>query len=123
MNTIKNLITLFVENEEDLAHLENEDRTFIEDIINDCIEKNKYTIHHIVEQEYHKEDVLQEIEDRNQLVRDDYAEEGQVPPVDALIILDEETIEELTSYYEQYLACGEYTWREALNFAFEKVGI
>ena len=123
MDELRELVAIFMDNDEEFTMLENENWYNMEDKLYNFLTNNKYKIHRLVDREFHKEDVLQEIEDRNQEIRDEFADEDKELTIDVLLVVDEQTIEELTDYYEDYLGDGSYDWRCALNFAFEKAGI
>ena len=75
-------------------------------------------LHREVEREYHKEDVMQEIEEHNQQYRDDCSEEDKIPDENEMIFVTDEEIELITDRYEDNL--GEFLdWRTCLNNAIE----
>lgn len=78
----------------------------------------RYALYRETEREYHKEDVMQEIEERNQQYRDDCSEEDKIPDENEMIFATDEEIELITDRYEDNL--GEcLDWRTCLSNAIE----
>ena len=90
----------------------------LEDII--TLLENDYTlrstIYNNVEKENHIEDVREEIEYRNQMYRDECAEEDKIPNEKEMIMVNEQELKQIVEDYEDNLD-NDDSWHTNLNVA------
>lgn len=74
------------------------------------------TIYNNVEKENHIEDVREEIEYRNQMYRDECAEEDKIPNAEEMIMVNEQELKQIVEDYEDNLD-NDDSWHINLNVA------
>lgn len=90
----------------------------LEDII--TLLENDYTLRSTIynnfERECHIEDVREEIEYRNQMYRDECAEEDKIPNAEEMIFVNEQELKQIVEDYENNLG-NDDSWHYCLNTA------
>ena len=76
------------------------------------------TIYNNVEKENHIEDVREEIEYRNQMYRDECAEEDKIPNEKEMIMVNEQELKQIVEDYENNLD-NDDSWHTNLNVALD----
>lgn len=95
----------------------------IEDFF-DILENDDFIRNHIyrsIERDYHKQDILDKVEEYNQSYRDDCEDLGLTPDINEMYLITPKEIEMMTDEYEEILEDNS-SWAEIVDNVIERLG-